>query len=58
MITYHLGASPPGRSIKKSRLAPSNPISTWLRLFRIAVPQYRFDFGDVIGVENRQSAIT
>src|ERR1700730_2496224 len=51
---------PPGfasRSVKKSRLAPSDPVSTWLRLLRITVSEHRLNFRNVIGIENGQSAI-
>src|SRR5258708_20452718 len=43
--------------IKKPRLAPSDPVSTWLRLLWIAVPQHRFNFRNVIWIKDRQTAI-
>jgi hypothetical protein len=57
MIAHHLRPGSASRSVKKSRLAPSNPVSTRLRLLRIAVSEHRLNFRNVIGIENGQSAI-
>jgi hypothetical protein len=57
MIAHYLRPGFASRSVKKSRLAPSDPVTTWLRLLRITVSERRLNFRNAIGIENGQSAI-
>src|SRR5258707_12142334 len=57
MIAHHPCPGVGRGCIKKPRLAPRDPVSTLLGLLWIAVPQHRFNFRNVIGIKDRQSAI-
>src|SRR6267143_4773343 len=57
IIAHHLRPGFASRGVKKSRLAPSNPVSTWLRLLRIAVSEHRLNFRNVIGIEDGLTAV-